>query len=116
MRARTFPPSRAQPDGTAEAGCPCDAKGWAIATTSPGGAVHRNHPALLGFDPSIFGGHSLRADFVTSAVKRSANLIKNTDVTGHRSLEMLKNLFERRRGIRGSRRRGTAVGGDMTHE
>src|SRR5262249_1482930 len=34
--------------------------------------------------------HSLRAGFVTSAVKRGANLIKITDVTGHRSLEMLK--------------------------
>src|SRR5262249_54952231 len=28
----------------------------------------------------------------------------------------VENLFKRRRGIRGSRRRGTAVGGDMTHE
>jgi len=46
--------------------------------------------ARLGFDPSTFAGHSLRAGFVTSAVKRGANLIKITDVTGHRSLEMLK--------------------------
>jgi site-specific recombinase XerD len=46
--------------------------------------------ARLGFDPSTFGGHSLRAGFVTSAVKRGANLIKITDLTGHRSLEMLK--------------------------
>ena len=44
----------------------------------------------LGFDPTTFGGHSLRAGFVTSAVKRGANLIKIIDVTGHRSLEMLK--------------------------
>jgi integrase len=44
----------------------------------------------LGFDPATFGGHSLRAGFVTSAVKRGANLIKITDVTGHRSLEMWK--------------------------
>ena len=44
----------------------------------------------LGFDPATFGGHSLRAGFVTSAVKRGANLFKITDVTGHRSLEMLK--------------------------
>ncbi len=36
----------------------------------------------LGFDPATFGGHSLRAGFVTSAVKRGANLIKITDVTG----------------------------------
>jgi site-specific recombinase XerD len=46
--------------------------------------------AKLGFDPASFGGHSLRAGFVTSAVKRGANLIKITDVTGHKSLEMLK--------------------------
>jgi site-specific recombinase XerD len=44
----------------------------------------------LGLDASAFAGHSLRAGFVTSAVKRGANLIKITDVTGHRSLEMLK--------------------------
>ena len=31
----------------------------------------------LGFDPATFGGHSLRAGFVTSAVKRGANLIKS---------------------------------------
>jgi len=34
--------------------------------------------------------HSLRAGFVTSAVKRGTNLTKITDVTGHRSLEMLE--------------------------
>jgi site-specific recombinase XerD len=53
-------------------------------------AIVKQGAARLGFDPSAFGGHSLRAGFVTSAVKRGANLIKITDVTGHRSLEMLK--------------------------
>jgi len=53
-------------------------------------AIVKTGAACLGFDPSTFGGHSLRAGFVTSAVKRGANLIKITDVTGHRSLEMLK--------------------------
>jgi site-specific recombinase XerD len=53
-------------------------------------AIVKAGAAKLGFDPSTFGGHSLRAGFVTSAVKRGANLIKITDVTGHRSLEMLK--------------------------
>jgi site-specific recombinase XerD len=53
-------------------------------------AIVKHSAARLGFDPSTFGGHSLRAGFVTSAVKRGANLIKITDVTGHRSLEMLK--------------------------
>jgi site-specific recombinase XerC len=46
--------------------------------------------AKLGLEAASFAGHSLRAGFVTSAVKRGANLIKITDVTGHRSLEMLK--------------------------
>jgi site-specific recombinase XerD len=55
-----------------------------VAAVTKAGAVR------LGFDPSSFGGHSLRSGFVTSAVKRGANLIKITDVTGHRSLEMLK--------------------------
>jgi hypothetical protein len=55
-----------------------------VAAVTKAGAVR------LGFDPSAFGGHSLRSGFVTSAVKRGANLIKITDVTGHRSLEMLK--------------------------
>ena len=46
--------------------------------------------AKLGLEAAAFAGHSLRAGFVTSAVKRGANLLKITDVTGHRSLEMLK--------------------------
>jgi site-specific recombinase XerD len=53
-------------------------------------AIVKAGASRLGFDPSTFGGHSLRAGFVTSAVKRGANLIKITDVTGHKSLEMLK--------------------------
>jgi integrase len=53
-------------------------------------SIVKQGAARLGFDPSTFGGHSLRAGFVTSAVKRGANLIKITDVTGHKSLEMLK--------------------------
>src|SRR5262249_22848392 len=53
-------------------------------------AIVKAGTARLGFDPSTFGGHSLRSGFVTSAVKRGANLIKITDVTGHKSLEMLK--------------------------
>jgi hypothetical protein len=39
----------------------------------------------LGLDASAFAGHSLRAGFVTSAVKRGANLIKITDVTAVRT-------------------------------
>jgi hypothetical protein len=45
-----------------------------------------------------------------------ANLIKITDVTGHRSLEMLKTYSRDAEAFVGHARRGTAVGGDMTHE
>jgi hypothetical protein len=48
-------------------------------------AIVKQGASRLGFDPASFGGHSLRAGFVTGA-----NLIKITDVTGHKSLEMLK--------------------------
>jgi len=71
--------------------------------------------ARLGFDPSTFGGDSLRAGFVTSAVKRGANLIKITDVTGHKSLEILKTYSRDARSIRRSRRRGTALNDAYGH-
>jgi site-specific recombinase XerD len=44
----------------------------------------------LGFDPTAFGAHSLRAGFITSAAKRGANLFKICDTSGHKSLEMLR--------------------------
>ena len=53
-------------------------------------AIVKAAATKLGLEATAFAGHSLRAGFVTSAVKRGANLIKITDVTGHRSLEMLK--------------------------
>jgi site-specific recombinase XerD len=53
-------------------------------------AIVKAAAAKLGLEVAAFAGHSLRAGFVTSAVKRGANLLKITDVTGHRSLEMLK--------------------------
>jgi site-specific recombinase XerD len=53
-------------------------------------AIVKAGASKLGLEAAAFAGHSLRAGFVTSAVKRGANLIKITDVTGHRSLEMLK--------------------------
>jgi len=79
-----------------EIACPVAAlRAWLDAADITEGAIFRRilnkrSQRVFGFDPSTFGGHSLRAGFVTSAVKRGANLIKITDVTGHKSLEMLK--------------------------
>jgi integrase len=62
--------------------------------------------AKLGFDPSSFGGHSLRSGLVTTAVKRGVNLMKVCDQTGHKSLEMLR--VYRRRAVCWQRRCRTA--------
>jgi integrase len=53
-------------------------------------AIVKQGAARLGFDPSTFGGHSLRSGLVTTAVKRGVNLMKICDQTGHKSLEMLR--------------------------
>jgi site-specific recombinase XerD len=53
-------------------------------------AIVKAGAARLGLDATAFGGHSLRAGFVTSAAKRGANLFKICDTTGHKSLEMLR--------------------------
>ena len=71
-------------------------------------AIVKQGAARLGFDPSTFGGHSLRAGFVTSAVKRGANLIKIPDVTGHKSLEDAQDLRPRRRSLERPSARVTA--------
>jgi site-specific recombinase XerD len=48
-----------------------------------------------GLDPAIFSGHSLRAGYVTSAVETDAPLLKVTEVTRHKSLDMLR-VYSRR--------------------
>jgi site-specific recombinase XerD len=46
--------------------------------------------ARLGFDPMSFGGHSLRAGFLTSAAARGASIFKMMDVSRHRSVDTLR--------------------------
>jgi site-specific recombinase XerD len=46
--------------------------------------------ARLGFDPSAFAGHSLRADFLTSAAAKGASIFKMMDVSRHRSVDTLR--------------------------
>jgi site-specific recombinase XerD len=53
-------------------------------------AIVKSNARRLGFDPSAFGAHSLRAGLVTSAVKRGVNLLRICDQTRHRSVEMLR--------------------------
>lgn len=44
---------------------------------------------LIGEDPGIFSGHSLRAGFLTSAARSGASIFKMRDVSRHKSLETL---------------------------
>jgi len=43
-----------------------------------------------GLDPAKFGGHSLRAGFLTSAAKAGASIFKMADQSRHKSLETLR--------------------------
>jgi integrase len=46
-------------------------------------------------DPRDFGGHSLRAGFVTSAAERGAKTERFMDHTGHKSVAMVR-VYTRR--------------------
>jgi site-specific recombinase XerD len=46
--------------------------------------------ARLGFDPTAFAGHSLRAGFLTSAAAKGASIFKMIDVSRHRSVDTLR--------------------------
>jgi site-specific recombinase XerC len=41
--------------------------------------IVKAHAERVGLDPSLFAGHSLRADFLTSAAKRGASIFKMMD-------------------------------------
>ncbi|WP_348642548.1 DNA recombinase [Methylobacterium sp. WL93] len=44
----------------------------------------KRYAGAAGFDPVAFGGHSLRAGFVTTAAERGADFARITEVSEHR--------------------------------
>lgn len=48
------------------------------------GDIVKRYAGAAGFDPAAFGGHSLRAGFVTTAAERGADLARIMEVSGHR--------------------------------
>jgi len=42
-----------------------------------------------GYDPRLFGGHSLRAGFITSGARAGASIFKLKEVSGHKSTDVL---------------------------
>lgn len=45
--------------------------------------------AAAGYDPALFGGHSLRAGFLTEAARQGASIFKMREVSRHKSMEVL---------------------------
>lgn len=50
----------------------------------------KKYAAAAGLNPDDFGGHSLRAGFVTSAAEAGANLFKIMDVSRHKNVQTVK--------------------------
>nr|WP_269151235.1 site-specific integrase [Spelaeicoccus albus] len=54
----------------------------------------KSRAAAIGFDPTLFGGHSLRSGFVTEAFRRGQDSRTIRKQTGHRSDSML-DIYDR---------------------
>jgi site-specific recombinase XerD len=59
------------------------------------GAIVKAYAAKAGFDAGSFGGHSLRAGFLTSAADRGASVFKMMDVSRHKSVDTLRGYVRR---------------------
>ncbi len=57
--------------------------------------VVKHYAKAAGLEPADFGGHSLRAGFVTSAAERGARTDRIMDHTGHKSVAMVR-VYTRR--------------------
>lgn len=53
-------------------------------TTQAVADIVKRHAEAAGLDPAIFGAHSLRAGFITTAAERGADMARIMDVSGHR--------------------------------
>lgn len=70
------------------------AKGERISTARLSGKsvadIVKRHASRLGLDPAAFGGHSLRAGFLTSAAAKGASVFKMMDISRHKSVDTLR--------------------------
>lgn len=51
--------------------------------------IVQRHAAAAGYDPNAFGGHSLRAGFLTAAAAGGASIFKMKEVSRHKSTDVL---------------------------
>jgi len=59
------------------------------------GQIVKRYVKAAGLNPSEFGGHSLRAGFITSAVENGASIFRTMDLTLHRRVETLRGYVRR---------------------
>jgi integrase len=74
-------------------------KGGAVSTAplSAGSVadIVKAYAALVGLDPAIFGGHSLRSGFLTSSAEAGASVFKMMEVSRHKSVDTLRSYVRR---------------------
>ena len=49
----------------------------------------------VGLDPAAYAGHSLRSGFLTSAAESGTSIWKMTEVSRHRSIDVLRGYVRR---------------------
>lgn len=65
------------------------------------GDVVKRYAELASFDPALFGGHSLRAGFITTAADRGADMTRIMDVSGHRDPRTVVGYIRRANAFKG---------------
>jgi integrase len=55
----------------------------------------KKYAAMVGLDPAVFSGHSLRSGFLTSAAESGASIWKLSEVSRHKSLDTLRGYVRR---------------------
>jgi hypothetical protein len=64
-----------------------------------------------GLDLALFSGHSMRAGFLTSAAEAGADVLKMSEVSRHKSLDVLRRYVRRSNLFKATQARGSCEGG-----
>ena len=59
------------------------------------GSIVKRYAERMGLDPATYAGHSLRSGFLTSAAEAGASIWKMTEVSRHRSVDVLRGYVRR---------------------
>jgi site-specific recombinase XerD len=57
--------------------------------------IVKAHAKRAGLDAQSFAGHSLRSGFLTSAAESGASVLKMVEVSGHKSVDVLRGYVRR---------------------